>query len=368
VRHLLDEIGLPPTVVAGEIHATAECHGHSHLLHLRTLGPAQSHGLEAPRRRRRHSRHEEIQAAIEVVVGKRCRHAKQVSVGAQRIVGVAEVSTSVVVIQIDAREVADHEKVEIVVSVEIDERARVGSPESLRFEPGGGGSEREISLPVIQEQIRRVTVVGVVVGGGHLAAEIGLLVLGEPDIEVAVAIDISDRQRGGPAQRLFEAGCELRLVGETAFCVAEVEYEVAPRPGRHQVGVRIAVHVGDDARLGEFVGVIDQWRPLESALAPIPQDANGAHHDQIQQAVFVQVVEQDRVNSRESVPRGLLEAEGPLEGSGSRAREHAQCGRVDPGRNRIAAIIAAIGPDDRQFALNDDAPGALDQVERDRHL
>ena len=215
-----------------------------------------------------------------------------------------------------------------------------------------------------------MAVIGIVVGGGHLAAQIGKLVLGEPDIEVAIAIDVSDRQRRGPAQRLFEAGCELRLVGETAFCVAEVEYEVAPRPGRHQVGVRIAVHVGDDARLGELVGMIDQRRLLKSAFAPVPQDAGGTHHDQIQQAVLVQVVDQDRMNSGESVPRGLLEAEGPLERKGSRAREHAQSGRVDSGRDGIAAIIAAIGPDDCQFALDDGPPGVgtLDQVEGDRHL
>jgi len=76
------------------------------------------------------------------------------------------------------------------------------------------------------------------------------------------------------------------------------------------------------------------------------------------------------MNSRQPVPGGLLEAEGPLEGSGPRTREHAQCGSVDPGRNGIAAIIATIGPHDRQLALDDDALGvdSLDQVERDRDL
>ena len=71
------------------------------------------------------------------------------------------------------------------------------------------------------------------------------------------------------------------------------------------------------------------------------------------------------MNSRESIPRGLFEAEGPFEGSGSRTREHAQCGRFDPGRNGIAAIIATIGPHDRQLAFDDNAPGvdSLDQVE-----
>ena len=62
-------------------------------------------------------------------------------VGAKRIVGVGEVSVSVVVIQIDAGKIADYEEIEIAVNIEISEGARVGSPEPLRFESGGGGFE-----------------------------------------------------------------------------------------------------------------------------------------------------------------------------------------------------------------------------------
>jgi hypothetical protein len=134
--------------------------------------------------------------------------------------------------------------------------------------------------------------------------------------------------------------------------------------------VRIAVHVGDDSRFGELIGMIDQRRSLESAFAPVPQDAGGAHHDHIEEAVLVQVVEQDRMDSRESVPRGFLEAQGPLEGSRSRMRQHAQCGRFDQGRNGVSTIIATFGPHDRQLALEDDAPGvdSLGQMEHDRDL
>jgi len=64
-----------------------------------------------------------------------------VPVGAKRIVGVGEVSVSVVVIQIDAGKVADYKKIEIAVIIEVDEAARVGAPEPFRFESGGGGFE-----------------------------------------------------------------------------------------------------------------------------------------------------------------------------------------------------------------------------------
>jgi len=192
--HLRTEVGLLPSVAPGEVHSISECHPHSHRLHVRKLGSPQPHGLQAPCRGRRHPRHEEIQATIEVVVCEGCRHAEHVPVGAERIVGIGEVSTSIVVVQIDAGKVADDEKVEIGVIVEIDKGARVGSPPPLRFEPCGSSSEREISLSIVQEQIRGEAVVGVVVGGGHLATAIGRLVLGEPDVQVTIAIDVADSQ------------------------------------------------------------------------------------------------------------------------------------------------------------------------------
>jgi len=169
---------------------------------------------------------------------------------------------------------------------------------------------------------------------------------------------------------LFEPRGDLRLVGEPALCVTEVENEVAPRPGRHQVGVRIAIHVRDDSGLGELVRMIDQGCPPESTSAPVPQDACGPHHDQIQQAVLVQVVEQDRMNSREPAARGELEENGLLEGDSPRAHEQAQRGGVDLGGNGIPAIVATIGPPNRQLAFDDDAAavGSLGQVERNGNL
>ena len=50
-------------------------------------------------------------------------------------------------------------------------------------------------MPVVQQQVRRIAIVGVIIRRRHLAAHVGDLVLADEHIEVAVVIDVAARQR-----------------------------------------------------------------------------------------------------------------------------------------------------------------------------
>ena len=50
-------------------------------------------------------------------------------------------------------------------------------------------------MPVVQQQVRRIAIVGVIIRRRHLAAHVGDLVLADEHIEVAVAVDVAARQR-----------------------------------------------------------------------------------------------------------------------------------------------------------------------------
>jgi hypothetical protein len=99
------------------------------------------------------------------------------AVRAKCAVRVDEVATAIVVVQIDAGEVADDEQIQVVVVVEVDEAARVGPSVALRRQPSGFGRGRKVALAVVEQQVGGMTVVCVVVRGGHLPALIRTLVL-----------------------------------------------------------------------------------------------------------------------------------------------------------------------------------------------
>ena len=112
-------------------------------------------------------------------------------VASQRVVGVAEATRPVVVVEVDARVVAHDEQIEIPVQVEIHEAGRVGAPEALGAESGLVRGGRPVPVAIVQEQVGGVAVVRVVEGRGHLSLHVGRLVLPEPDVEVAVRVDVA---------------------------------------------------------------------------------------------------------------------------------------------------------------------------------
>ena len=91
------------------------------------------------------------------------------AVSAQGCVCVDEVSTSVVVVEVDPGEIADHEQIEVCITIEIDEAARIGAAKAFFGETGGFGEEFESTVAIVSEQVRGPAVVGVEEGGGHLS-------------------------------------------------------------------------------------------------------------------------------------------------------------------------------------------------------
>ena len=66
-------------------------------------------------------------------------------------------------VQVDAREIAHHQQVEVAVVVEIDEAARVAASEPFRSKPRSLRGLREVPVSVVQQQVAGMTVVGIVV-------------------------------------------------------------------------------------------------------------------------------------------------------------------------------------------------------------
>ena len=90
--------------------------------------------------------------------------------------------------------ITDDNEVEVSVVIQVDLTCTVGSPPALELQSCSLGSVRKNTVPVVDEQGTRIPVIGVVVGRRHLTADEGLFVLSYPEVEVGVAIDITDGQ------------------------------------------------------------------------------------------------------------------------------------------------------------------------------
>ena len=121
----------------------------------------------------------------------------------------------------------------------------------------------------------------------------------------------------------------------------------------------VPVEVRDDAGLRQQVGTFEQSRRLERAVSAVPEDARASHHDDVDEAVAIEVVEQERVNTRVGVGASRrLQREDPLEGGWAAANEHFQAGRIDPCGGEVTVLVSLRGPLDREVALDGDPPFA----------
>src|SRR5439155_17809656 len=122
--------------------------------------------------------------------------------------GIGEMSLAVIRVKVHPGEITDNDQVHIAVTIAISERRTVTSAPALFGEAGRLRRVGEAAVPVIEQQPGWVAVVSVKIGGRHLAALVRHFILRQPDIEIAVAVNVTVREHlrvsqlrgGGPDQ------------------------------------------------------------------------------------------------------------------------------------------------------------------------
>ena len=121
----------------------------------------------------------------------------------------------------------------------------------------------------------------------------------------------------------------------------------------------VPVEVRDDGGLGQQVGTFEQSRRLEPPSPRFQRTLRASHHDDVDEAVAIEVVEQERVNARVGVGApGRAQREDPLEGGWAAANEHSRPRRIDPCGGEVTVLVLLRGPLDREVALDGDPPFA----------
>ena len=260
-----------------QIHPIAIAHHRPHSVGLVVAGGKGCHPLQPAGGRRAHSGHEHVKPPVAIVVSEGMRHAEGPR-GIEAGVGdVIESTATIVEVEIGTAEVGDHDKIEIAVGVEIDQRRGIRAAKLLGCQPRRLGAVAEPPLPIIDQKHVAVTVVGVPILLRH-----GVLrraVLSDIEIEVAVAIDIACGDGGGihqfsPQRDL--AGIRLeRWLARSKTRFAGVVFKPSPDgvvadPIDESIPVDIG-HQTDSAHSG--LGITGQNRPgLERPPRLVPED------------------------------------------------------------------------------------------------
>ena len=119
------------------------------------------------------------------------RHAEAVSFHNPLPGDIGELSVPVVRVYVHSGKVAHHQQVQITVAIKIGERRAIAAAPTLFREAGSLRRVAESAASVVQKQVGRVTIIRVIKRRGHLAALVRCLVLSQPDIQIAIAVDVT---------------------------------------------------------------------------------------------------------------------------------------------------------------------------------
>src|ERR1051326_2805068 len=100
-------------------------------------------------------------------------------------------TVTVIGVEVNPGKVARHDQIEMMILVEVDKGGAISTPPAFARQTRAGGGVREIAMAVVEQEVGREAVIGIVIRGGHLAAIVWDFVLTKPDIKIAVAIDIT---------------------------------------------------------------------------------------------------------------------------------------------------------------------------------
>ncbi len=245
-RHLIIERSLPQTVRVPQIHAISVAHQTSLLLMFREFITAQTQSLQTPCGRGGHAGHVQVHPFVSIEIRKRQRHTKTVSRVVKAVGHVFELSLSVIQVKVQARIVAGHGKIQITVFVEIHERSAVSSTMAFCSQSASDSRLRKPAFAIVQQQKRREPVIGIVVRRRHLAEVIGRFVLGQPDVQVTIGINITCGEYTGKIQLLSDCFHNDAACCKSALVVRQIELRKARRPTQ-QVHAAVSVEVSGKA-------------------------------------------------------------------------------------------------------------------------
>src|SRR5437016_5414854 len=149
-----------------------------------------------------HADGDKIEPSIEVEIAKGMRHAEEARFADPFGSHIAEVAMAIVAIEIDAAKIAHHQQVESAVIVEVDQRAAISPPVPLPPEAALDRGVPKMPRAVVEQKETREAIIRVVIRVWHFARDRGHAVLGQPDVQVPVAVDVPRREDLRVAQPL----------------------------------------------------------------------------------------------------------------------------------------------------------------------
>ena len=293
--------------------------------------------LQPVHRGRIHPDHQKVESSVGIEIRQRVAHAEGVRLGDPLAGHVGEMAVAVVPVKVNAGEIAHDQQVQDAVVIQINKRRAVNAPTAFLLQPGGHGRVGEIAMPVVQQQIREMSVIGIVKTGPQYLAEGGNSVLTEKHIEVAIAINVPASQRHGVGQA--GTGRPHQPAGFVK-CAARRAFEQNQPFGFRAQKVRdtVAVKVRDDAVENQPRRVSAQRLGLVAvpAASAINQVFRGENN--FRQIVTVEIVENQWVDELGFFRRRDLFREDGLKGWFTAPCFDGQMGGIDPfhGRQPVA--------------------------------
>ena len=219
---------------------------------------------------------------------------------------------------------------------------------------------------VVKQQVAGETVVGVVDWRGHLALHIRQLVLGQPQIRIAVSVDVAgghdhrveDFFRRSPSEPNFAMERPIQLPLDQINAIVSAGHNI-----HHAIAGQVLKRDVEH----NFVELRAERFCLEAPLAVVAIDAIFTAHDDLDHAVVVEVVQDERVDEDVAVVGRDVLAAGRVERRRTGAFEPLEPGEVDairlgqglrrefgwlPLHTNVAAQDATLGQ------------GAVDEVQR----
>ena len=148
-----------------QVKPVAKGHLTSHGPFFGCAGARQTEMLQPVHRGRIHPDHQKVESAVGIEVRQRVAHAEGVRLGDPLAGHVGEMAVAVVSVKVNAGEIAHDQQVQVAVVVQVNKRSTVNAPTAFLLQPGGHGRVGEIAMPVVQQQIGEMSVVGVVKTG-----------------------------------------------------------------------------------------------------------------------------------------------------------------------------------------------------------
>ena len=272
---------------------------------------------------------------------------------------VLEGAVAAVPIKVQTGEIGDYGEVKVPVPVKVKQGGTEGPAVPLGGKAGLLRLVREVSLAIIDQQIVRESIVGVVIGGRHGPLGIGCFPLTGKEVQVAIAIHIPRGQDVQIGQFPGEAG-HWRIGKAPSGLAGKKEHRLIRSGPSDVVGEAVSVEVGQNAGFHRLTDAMAEKIPflkLEFPLVVIDEIA--AREDDFGQAIPIQVVDQDRAGAGKAAGGFHFRIQHPffLKHGSTFPRQQPQAGRFKFLRHRFGFRVGGFLPPHLELPPDDDPLG-----------